>query len=119
MRAQERPLEAAAVYREDLRPGRHPKNIWALRGLQSCLQRLPPPLASAPGRSAAAEEPQAGEEMRRVRAELEEAQAAADVAVHASCGAPSLSVRGNFDWELFPTYAARVRSMGMRKNRRG
>ena len=29
--------DAEAVYREDLAPGRHPNNVWALHGLHACL----------------------------------------------------------------------------------
>ena len=33
--------EATNVYREDLKPGHHPHNIWALHGLAECLETRP------------------------------------------------------------------------------
>jgi tetratricopeptide (TPR) repeat protein len=67
--------EAAAVYRADLglddslpRALRHPRNVWSLHGYHECLTRL--------GRD---------EEAAEVEADLDAAQALADVPVMASC----------------------------------
>ncbi|MFK7803433.1 MAG: tetratricopeptide repeat protein [Anaerolineae bacterium] len=67
--------EAAAVYRADLgvddtlmRPAQHPNNIWSLHGYAECLEKL--------GQD---------EEAADVRAQLNIAQASADVVVSSSC----------------------------------
>ncbi len=67
--------EAEAVYRADLgldgklpRPSQHPKNVWALHGLDECLGR----------RDETVERP-------HVRALLEQALARADITIRASC----------------------------------
>jgi hypothetical protein len=72
---QEHVEEAAAVYRADLglddslpRALRHPRNVWSLHGYHECLTRL--------GRA---------DEAAAVKADLDAAQALADVPVVASC----------------------------------
>ena len=68
-------MEAEAVDRADLgldgkllRPSQHPRNVWALHGLEECLRRR-------------------GETVERphVKALLDQALARADVPVRASC----------------------------------
>ena len=68
--------EAAQTYREDLKPGRHPGNVWALRGLASCLDTL-----KASGNASA----QVCAECEIVAENLAAAQADADFEVRGSC----------------------------------
>lgn len=67
--------EAIQVYRADLAPGRHPKNVWSLAGLKEgllILERAGADVASAT-------------ELSAVSAELEVAAAVSDLQVFASC----------------------------------
>jgi hypothetical protein len=81
--------EAAQVYRDDLAPGRHPGNIWALHGLATCLARL---LGSAGGDGDGGGGASAGDveaalldEQAAIAAQLEAAQSDADIEIKASC----------------------------------
>lgn len=67
--------EAEAVYRADLgldgklpRPSQHPRNVWALHGLNECLSRRDESV-----------------EIAHIRAQLDQALARADVPIRASC----------------------------------
>ena len=73
---QGRVAEAAQAYREDLAPGRHPENVWALHGLVKCLGML-----EALGTAS----PEVCAEHRSVVEKLHAAQADADFEVRASC----------------------------------
>lgn len=68
-------VEAAQVYRADLgldetlvRPSQHPGNVWSLHGYAECCRRL--------GR---------GDEAAAMALQLDQAQAVADIPIHASC----------------------------------
>jgi hypothetical protein len=80
---QGRVAEAAHTYREDLAPGRHPGNVWALHGLASCLEIL-----AAAGTEA---EEACTTERESVVAQLQAAQADADVEIKASCACARLA----------------------------
>ena len=79
---QGRVAEAAQTYREDLAPGRHPRNVWALHGLASCLEIL-----AASGTTAES----FALERETVTAQLQAAQAEADVEIKASCACARLA----------------------------
>src|SRR4029453_1679964 len=68
-------VEAAQVYRADLgldetlvRPSQHMGNVWSLHGYAECCRRL--------GH---------GDEAAAIEVHLEQAQAVADIPIHASC----------------------------------
>ena len=83
---QGRVAEAADAYREDLAPGRHPGNVWALHGLSSCLEIL------AASRTETEEEScTTTTEREMVAAQLQVAQAEADVEIKASCACARLA----------------------------
>ena len=63
--------EATNVYREDLKPGHHPRNIWALHGLVECLE-IRPDLAIS-------------NELEETSQQLLEAKKLSGVTVMASC----------------------------------
>ncbi|XP_065196752.1 uncharacterized protein LOC135828225 [Sycon ciliatum] len=64
--------QAIKVYRTDLEIGHHPRNIWALHGLEECLQKSPS-LAAHDG------------ELKETQELLERARQCCDVSVTASC----------------------------------
>ena len=71
---QGRVAEAEEIYRQDLAPGRHPKNPWSLHGLVKCLKSSKSP------------------ELANYRAMLQTAQELADFNMKASCACAGLRV---------------------------
>lgn len=65
--------QAIGVYRSDMAPTKHPDNIWSLRGLLECLEKLGPKAELTPG------------ETEVVRKKVAERSRDADMEIKVSC----------------------------------